>query len=39
MIFNNAGINPALIAKSNFAKIIVLDEQLFDKIIRNGEKR
>jgi len=38
MIFNNAGINPALIAKSNFAKIIVLDEQLFNKIIRNGEK-
>jgi len=39
MIFNNSGINPELIAKSNFAKIIVLDEQLFDKIIRNGEKR
>lgn len=38
IIFNNAGINPALIAKSNFAKIIVLDEQLFNKIIRNGGK-
>ncbi len=38
MIFNNAGINPALIAKSNFAKIIVLDEKLLNKIIRNGEK-
>jgi predicted ABC-type ATPase len=39
MIFNNAGINPALIAKSSFDKIIVIDEQLFNKIIRNGEKR
>ena len=39
IVFNNAGIVPALIAKSKDAKLTVFDEQLFDKIVKNGERK
>lgn len=39
IIFNNSGINPVLIAKSKCAKLIVLDGQLFAKIVQNGEQK
>jgi len=39
MIFNNAGIVPALIAKSKDDKLTVFDELLFNKIAKNGEQK
>ncbi len=39
IVFNNAGIVPALIAKSKYAKLTIFDEQLFDKIVKNGERK
>ncbi|MDO8488621.1 MAG: Zeta toxin family protein, partial [Candidatus Omnitrophota bacterium] len=38
MIFNNAGIVPVLIAKSQAGKLAILDEQLFDKIVKMENK-
>ncbi|TRZ96007.1 Zeta toxin family protein [bacterium] len=39
MVFNNAGIIPALIAKSKNDNMVVFDEELFNRIIRNGEQK
>jgi len=39
MIFNNAGIIPALIAKSKDGKLAIFDEQLFNRINKNGEQK
>ena len=37
IIFNNAGVIPALIAKSKDGNLVVSDEHLFDRIFKNGE--
>lgn len=34
MLFNNAGVVPELIAKNNIDGLVVMDGQLFDKIIK-----
>ena len=39
IIFNNSGTIPALIAKNEYAKLTVFDEQLFNKIVKNGEQK
>ncbi|MBP7836363.1 MAG: zeta toxin family protein [Candidatus Omnitrophica bacterium] len=37
IIFNNAGVIPELIAKSKDGNLVVSDENLFDRILKNGE--